>query len=80
MKTPTFLMPFQQALQESVKYENSYVQIPHEALIQLKAIPNGRAYMDVIISAWTKMPIEEWEYFVELLIMEVNECLPYPNI
>lgn len=80
MKTPTFLMPFQQALQDSIKYENSYLQIPYEALRQLKEIPNSTAYIDVIISAWTRMSVEEWEYFVGLLIMEVNECLPYPNI
>ena len=28
MKTPTFLKPFQQAVEDSIKYENSYVQIP----------------------------------------------------
>ncbi|GEM_PF-4731375 len=27
-----------------------------------------------------KMPVEEWEYLVDLLMMELDEQLPYPNI
>ena len=27
-----------------------------------------------------KMPVEEWEYLVDLLMMELDERLPYPNI
>lgn len=80
MKTPTFLMPFQQALQDPMMYENTYKQIPCEILNQLIEIPQSKTYIDIIISTWDKMPIEDFEYFLELLIMELDEELPYPSI
>lgn len=80
MKTPIFLTPFQQALQAPIKYDHSYEQMPHEALNHLKKLINGTDDFDIIISAWTKMPVDEWEYLVDLLMMELDEQLPYPNI
>lgn len=80
MKTPTFLMPFQKALQDPMMYENSYKQIPCEILNQLIEIPQSKTYIDIIISAWDKMPAEDFEYFLELLIMELDEELSYPSI
>lgn len=80
MKTPTFLMPFQQVLQDPIMYENSHEQIPREKLNHLKETLKSKTYIDTIISAWTKMPVEEWEYLVDLLVMEVDEKLPYPSI
>ena len=80
MKTPTFLMPFQQALQDPMMYENSYKQIPCEIMNQLKEKLPSKTYIDIIIFAWDKMPAEDFEYFLELLIMELDEELPYPSI
>lgn len=80
MKTPIFLTPFQQALQDPMVYDHSNEEMPQEELNHLKELTNGTEYIDMIVSAWTKMPVEEWEYLVDLLMMELDEQLPYPNI
>lgn len=80
MKTPTFLMPFQQVLQDPMSYDHPNEKMQQEALNHLKKLINDTEYIDIIISAWTKMPVEEWEYLVDLLVMELDEKLPYPSI